>query len=149
LKQNVNLSHLFNPDTFLNALRQKSARTSRVAIDDMKLVSSFENGKIESETVVKLEGLWLQGSDFDGQRVSDIRDIGGNSQELLQLPSCNIAWISQQLPDPYPEMQTVDTPVYHSIDREKLLCTLKVSNNGEEWKRVISGVALFLNGSEV
>jgi len=38
--------------------------------------------------------------------------------------------------------------VYHSLNREKLLCTLRVENRGSEDERVISGVALFLSGSE-
>jgi len=42
----------------------------------------------------------------------------------------------------------VDTPVYHSLDREKLLCTFKILNGGDRDKAIISGVALFLNGSE-
>jgi hypothetical protein len=42
----------------------------------------------------------------------------------------------------------IDVPVYHGLDREQLLCTLSLPNQGEEAKRVIAGVALFLNGSE-
>ena len=34
------------------------------------------------------------------------------------------------------------------MDREKLLCTLKIFNQGEAQQRIISGVAMFLNGSE-
>jgi len=38
----IDLSDLFHPETFLNALRQRSARGLGIAIDELKLVSSFE-----------------------------------------------------------------------------------------------------------
>jgi len=66
----------------------------------------------------------------------------------MQLPACSIAWISEKSGDPYPADQSVETPVYNGIDREKLLCTFKLANNGSAGSRIISGVALLLNGAE-
>jgi hypothetical protein len=71
------------------------------AIDEMKLVSSFEKGKISPDAGVQLDGLWLQGCDFDGARLNEIRDTSGSSSELIQLPICNIAWIRREDPEPY------------------------------------------------
>lgn len=71
------------------------------AIDEMKLVSSFEKGKINPESGVQLDGLWLQGCDFDGARLNEIRDTSGSSSELIQLPICSIAWIRREDPEPY------------------------------------------------
>jgi len=144
LKSPVNLSDLFHPETFLSAFRQRSARLFKVAIDELKLVSSFDATKINREGSIQLEGLWLQGCAFDGTRLADIR---GAQKEIQQLPLCSIAWIADAENDPYPS-GTVETPVYHSPTRESLLCTFKMANNGEASKRIISGVALFLNGSE-
>lgn len=59
LESPLNLSDLFHPETFLNALRQRSARELGVAIDELKLVTSFEQGRIDPRTAVKVEGLWL------------------------------------------------------------------------------------------
>lgn len=61
---------------------------------------------------------------------------------------CNVAWISNKQADPYPEAQSVETPVYHGLDREKLLCTFKMANSGSSGSRIISGVALLLNSVE-
>lgn len=97
---------------------------------------------------MQLDGLWLQGCDFDGARLNEIRDTSGSSSEFIQLPPCNIAWIRREDPEPY-QAGTVNVPVYHSIDREKLLATFNVPNNGEDWKRIIGGVALFLNGADL
>lgn len=144
MKNPVNLSDLLHPETFLNAFRQKSARMFSVAIDELKLVSSFDQSKLNPEAAIEVQGLWLQGCDFQGSKLTDIK---GKASEILQLPTCYISWISEKEADPYPQ-GTVECPLYHNMDREKLLCTLKVYNQGESSTRIISGVALFLNGSE-
>ena len=54
----INLSDLLHPETFLNAFRQRSAREQKIAIDELKLVSSFENGKL-GKSSIQLEGLYL------------------------------------------------------------------------------------------
>lgn len=146
LEHAVNLSDLFHPETFLNALRQRSARQLETAIDELKLVSSFEQGKVPRSTAVMVEGLWLQGCDFDGKKMADIRDASQTS-EVIQLPVCYMAWVGGDEPEPHAE-STVVTPIYHTLNREKLLCTIKVPNAGPQYSRIISGVALFLNGSE-
>jgi len=52
LERPVNLSDLFHPETFLNALRQKSARRLKVAIDELKLVSTFENNRLSRDIAI-------------------------------------------------------------------------------------------------
>jgi len=44
-----------------------------VAIDELKLVSSFENGKLDKSASIALDGLYLQGCAFDGTKLTDIR----------------------------------------------------------------------------
>ena len=48
----MDLSDLFHPETFLNALRQRSARQLKIAIDELKLVASFEPNKVTVSTVI-------------------------------------------------------------------------------------------------
>ena len=74
LERPVNLADLFHPETFLNALRQRSARKLQQAIDELKLVSSFEANKIPRDNCIQIEGLWLQGCEFDGKRMNDAQD---------------------------------------------------------------------------
>lgn len=148
LTNGIELGDLFHPETFLNALRQKSARRLKLAIDELKLVSSFETEKLPGEGAVRLEGLWLQGSEFDGRRLVDLRDQGGTSAEVAPLPPCYAAWVGRDDADPYPAGSIAEVPVYHALDREKLLCTLKVANSGDATTRVLAGVALFLAGTE-
>jgi hypothetical protein len=67
----------------------------------MKLVSSFESNKVNPQAGVQLDGLWLQGCDFDGAKLNEIRDTSGSSSEIIQLPVCHIAWIRREDPEPY------------------------------------------------
>jgi len=62
------------------------------------------------------------------------------------LPKCYIGWIGGGEKDPYPEGTTVSTPIYHTLDREKLLVQINVPSQGDPGERVISGTALFLSG---
>lgn len=141
----LNLSDLIHPETFLNALRQRSARLFKVAIDELKLVSSFESNKIGKQGVAQIEGLFLQGCAFDGKFLQDIQGV---ANEIINLPVCNVSWIAETQDDPYPANSIVEIPVYHGIDREKLLCTFNMANNGSSADRIISGVALILNGAD-
>jgi len=90
LNQPVCISDLLHPETFLNAFRQKSARINNVAIDELKLVSSFEQGKISANGGIQVEGLFLQGCAFDGAKMNEIR---GKASEVIQLPIATLAWI--------------------------------------------------------
>jgi dynein heavy chain 2, cytosolic len=143
----LNLNELFHPETFLNALRQKSARKLQVPIDDMKLIASFEKGKINSPIKVVLEGLFIQGCGFDGVRMIDINEKQ-QVAELLGLPQMELAWVNKQSANPYGDSQTVNTPVYFNITRENLLCKLDIPNSGKADLRIISGTALFLGSDE-
>jgi dynein heavy chain 2 len=147
LESHINMSDLFHPETFLNALRQKTARSQKCSIDELKLVSSFEQGKVTSPQAVTVVGLFLQGCSFDGVRLVD-ETSKENQQELLNLQNCRLAWIKNTESDPYSPNLVVNIPVYYTITREQLLCTLNVPNTGESNLRVIGGVAFFLSGSE-
>lgn len=85
----------------------------------------------------------MQGCDFDGKRMNDIQ---AQTDEILQIPKCYMGWISQSDPEPYVD-SCVTIPIYHSLDREKLLCTINVPNDGLESTRIIGGTGIFLVGS--
>jgi dynein heavy chain 2, cytosolic len=146
LESSLDLSQLFHPETFFNALRQKSGRELKSPIDDLKLVSTFEKKPVGGRASVHLEGMYLQGAGFDGGRIVD--QSSEHLQELLPLPTCTIAWVRHSDADPYSESTTVSIPVYFSILRENLLCELQVPNSGNQDERIIAGVAIFLDGSD-
>lgn len=147
LKRRLSLSDLFRPETFLNALRQRSAREQKSSIDELRLISSFEEQRVQASTVVKLKGLYLQGCGYRQGALSDISQE--DLQELLEMQQCEISWVKNDPKNlPYKPAETVEVPVYHTINRENLLCTFDVPNSGTASSRIISGVAIFLSGSE-
>ena len=59
---------------FLNALRQQTARVSRVPVDELKLVSCWESGRLDRRVApltLTVTGMLLQGCNFDGQKLSE------------------------------------------------------------------------------
>lgn len=81
----------------------------------MKLVSSFEPNKVNPQAGVQLDGLWLQGCDFDGAKLNEIRDTSGSSSEIIQLPVCHIAWIRREDPEPYQSGTVVSNLKYKVV----------------------------------
>jgi len=90
LKENIDLSDLFHPDTFLSALAQQTAREYGVSMSDLKLLSSWSRGGISgAKLAVKINALELEGATFDGVRLSESRHDSPNIQVA---PTCSLAW---------------------------------------------------------
>ena len=89
--QTVNLSDLLRPDTFLNALRQQTARESKVPMDTLVLNTSWSGEVKHGKNVsIKITGLQLEGCSFDGGRLSE---SAPDAPSVLAFPPCSIAWI--------------------------------------------------------
>ena len=74
LDKPLDLSDLFNPGTFLNALRQQTARELGCAMDTLKMASAWERGLLSGAAMtLELTGLLLQGvrEGFDGQGLEE------------------------------------------------------------------------------
>lgn len=136
----VVLGELFHPETFLNVLRQVFARKVKHPMEMLKLVACFDR-KLEGGIMVK--GILLQGCDFKNALVTS----ADNSSDLAILPEFSIAWIKNNEPEPV-SGEVVMVPLYNSLEREKSLCTLALPNRGNPEERIISGVAMFLTGSD-
>eukprot|EP00455_Lapot_gusevi_P046342 TRINITY_DN6084_c0_g1_i4.p1 TRINITY_DN6084_c0_g1~~TRINITY_DN6084_c0_g1_i4.p1 ORF type:complete len:746 (-),score=233.94 TRINITY_DN6084_c0_g1_i4:98-2335(-) len=144
LSQPIRLAELLNPSTFLNALLQQTARSANVAIDSLKLVSAFDRALLaanNAKVIVQLDGLLLQGAAFPGGRLSPLPP---NSPSLSFLPPVYLAWISKSDPECYPEASSVMVPMYYCINREKLVCELRLPCQGDKFTWILSGVAVFL-----
>ncbi len=92
LEDELDLSELFRPDVFFNSLRQYCARESKVSMDGLKLVSSF-NGPLRGVKVMaKISGFQLECCGFDGHRLVECSE---NSQSVVTLPACYVSWIEK------------------------------------------------------
>lgn len=152
------LGDLFNPATFVNALRQQTARHLQTAIDRVKLVclwdskrgDSFQNfsRKYNCPLNCQLTGLLLQGSTFSN---GALQDSPSDGSELTVTSDVKIAFIAKDSDDdPYKSQDTISIPVYFTPSREEFLMELKmpVNNSIDSGKWILAGVSLFLNEGE-
>ncbi|XP_071846316.1 cytoplasmic dynein 2 heavy chain 1-like isoform X2 [Apostichopus japonicus] len=142
MSETLDLSELFHPDTFLNALRQETARDMKTSMDSLKFVCKWSSSVPNAKQQIKVGGLQLDGCTFDGSRLSENQR---NSPSVCTVPTCNMAWVSQNSDDIYSSTDSISLPVYFSEDREKIVTNLKLpclSSERDRW--VQTGAALFL-----
>jgi len=141
LSQPINLSHFFQPQVFLNALRQQTARSLGVSMDSLKLVTSWDQGALKDGVAVT--GLQLQGAIFDGRRLSEVPADG---QTALALPPAKFAWIPKEAAAPY--ANALPVPLYRTAERAAVIAEIQLplGSAAEAPQWVLSGTACFLAG---
>ncbi|KAK3801155.1 hypothetical protein RRG08_006872 [Elysia crispata] len=141
LRETLDLSELFRPDTFLNAFRQQIAREMKCSMDSLKFACSWKGNVQGARTMVKLGGLMLEGCTFDGSRLSENQR---DSPSVASIPPCVISWIPKDSPDPYGLDETISLPIYYSSTRDRIVTRLDVPCGGNIDQWLQSGAALFL-----
>ena len=146
LARPVALADMFNPQVFLNALRQQTSRISQpqVAVDDLKLVCVWGDagGRSLGPLPCALAGLSLQGALFTaGGTLSEARP---ETPTVVPLPVCTIAYIAKDLPDPQADAGSVVVPIYEGLDRSKILAKVRMPcKSSEQSKWIMAGTAIF------
>ncbi|KAJ7995299.1 hypothetical protein DPEC_G00243100 [Dallia pectoralis] len=137
----LDLSELFHPDTFLNALRQETARSVGCSMDSLKFLTSWKTPVAEAKLQVKVGGLQLEGCSFDGARLSENQH---DSPTVSAVSACYMAWIAQNSRGTYSPEDVISLPLYTSSERLRVVChvTLPCGGNSDQW--IQSGAALFL-----
>lgn len=142
----LELSSVFHPGTFLNALRQQSARTLGCSMDTLKPVTSWDAARLRSTAgsapVVILGGLFMQGAMFDGTRLSPLT---ADAPAFRAVPPMCLAWLPKDAP--YVYSSYMEAPLYMTGERSKLLSRvqLPVTGTEEQDSWVLAGLALFLS----
>ena len=145
------LGDLFNPATFINALRQQTARQLGIAIDMVKMSCCWDKDPArvlsrDCPLPCVLSNLMLQGADFHG---GSLQDSAPEAAEMTITPPVCIGFVRNDAPDMYRPEEAVAIPVYLSPTREDLLTELHMPIRGDDAPRwVLSGVALFLTGDD-
>jgi dynein heavy chain 2 len=147
LSRGLDLSDLLHPGTFLNALRQQSARALQCSMDGMKLLSCWEKDKLASSPQhAKLEWfeithLLLQGASFeDGTLI----EASSDAQELVAVPSCFVAYARDDAAEMYAKENCIRVPLYYATSRERMIVEIAMPIAGDHARWVLAGVALFL-----
>ncbi|CAL1265870.1 unnamed protein product [Larinioides sclopetarius] len=144
LEESLDLSHLFHPDTFLNALRQQTARECHQSMDNLKFVCSWKGKIPQAKLSITVTGIYLEGCLFNGQQLSNCHH---DSPVVSLVPAFTAAWIPKDSPSPYREDEVIFLPVYFTSDREQTVTCIQLpcGENHEHW--VQTGAALFLKNS--
>lgn len=90
LSEELDLSELFHPDTFLNALRQQTARDVGCSMDNLRFATSWRGAVHGAKHAVRLGGLQLEGGVFDGVRLTE---SARDSPSVCSVPVVSVAWI--------------------------------------------------------
>ncbi|OWZ22446.1 Dynein heavy chain [Phytophthora megakarya] len=143
LSKGLDLSELLHPGTFLNALRQQSAREQKCSMDGMKLLSCWERERLSGTKVewFELTRLLLQGASFEG---GTLLEAVSDAQELVAVPSCYVAFVREDAQEIYEKETCIKTPLYYATDRERMLVEISMPISGDRARWVLAGVALFL-----
>uniref|UniRef100_A0A3P9QAB0 Cytoplasmic dynein 2 heavy chain 1 n=1 Tax=Poecilia reticulata TaxID=8081 RepID=A0A3P9QAB0_POERE len=138
----LDLSELFHPDTFLNALRQETARSIGCSMDSLVFVSSWRSPIAQAKLQVKVGGLQLEGCRFDGIHLSENQH---DSPSVSAVPACYMAWAPQiSATDSTDSAESIWLPLYTSAERVKVVThiSLPCGPNPNQW--IQTGAALFL-----
>ncbi|XP_048651719.1 cytoplasmic dynein 2 heavy chain 1-like isoform X1 [Marmota marmota marmota] len=141
LSDTLDLSELFHPDTFLNALRQETARAMGHSVDSLKFVASWKGRLQEAKLQIKINGLLLEGCSFDGNRLSENQH---DSPSVSSVLPCFMGWIPQGAYGPYSPDECISLPVYTSAERDRVVTNIDVPCGGNQDQWIQCGAALFL-----
>lgn len=142
------LSALLRPETFFNALRQHTARQTRVPLVDLVLVASVGTNPIteslQVSVAIKSSSLCLQGAVM--ARDGSLEDVASTTPSSLPL-SVNIlaGWIQKdKLHSKRSGFLTL--PVYNSLKRQKKILELSVpcKDAKKEIQTSLGGVAVYI-----
>lgn len=145
LSENLILSDFFHPATFINALRQQTARKLGVAIDAVTMISSWGSTSSpelrESPLPCPITGLLLQGASLKG---GELQELSPDSNEISPAPVVYIGFIMKK--DDNNRNHYIDVPLYHSPSREDFIVSLQMplSSIVDRSKFILSGIGLFL-----
>jgi dynein heavy chain 2 len=143
LNSEVDLSDLFNPGTFLGALRQRTAREYKISMDELKFSNSWSRGGVANAKIpVKVTGIMIEGAVFDGVRMSE---CAWDSPTYSAAPTSTFAWIPKSNSDHYRPNEAIRLPLYNTNERDKILTFVHVPSGGEENKWLQAGAVLFLD----
>ncbi|KER30421.1 hypothetical protein T265_03154 [Opisthorchis viverrini] len=144
----IDLADLFRPTTFLNAVRQQTARQLGVAIDTLKLVCAWPGQSNQSSTLseghipIRIAKLKLEGAVFESDQLAPSQP---ESPSLVYLPELTLIWIEQDMPDFIRIEASISLPVYLDSARQHLVTYLRVPcPTGTQNQWIQAGTALLL-----
>ncbi|KAF5402772.1 hypothetical protein PHET_03744, partial [Paragonimus heterotremus] len=144
----LDLADLFRPSTFLNAIRQQTARQLGISIDSLKLTSYWPNQSSQAPVYgsrylpVRIAKLKLEGANFESGRLAPSQL---ESPSLIHLPDVTVVWTEQDKPESVCPEESICLPVYLNHTRQYLVSRLHIPcpvGTKNQW--IQAGTALLL-----
>ncbi|KAK9747094.1 SacI homology domain [Popillia japonica] len=133
----MNLSLLFNPETFLAAFKQHYSREHKIALDELTMQTTWKN----TPDSIILEGLLISGALFDGILLSTCT---ANTESINPVPYCYITWIQKK--NAVINDKFINVPLYYTSDRDKQVAQIQIPCDSKEKDNWIkTGLAFFLS----
>lgn len=140
--QALDMSELFHPGTFLNALRQQTARALATPLDALTLATAWDASKLRGAPLaVQITGLHIQGAAFEGSKLAA---LDADAPVSRAAPLMTLAWLAAGSLPVY--AVSLSVPLYLTRERSRVLTEvslpLAAAEEAPGW--VLAGVALFL-----
>ncbi|CAH8626063.1 unnamed protein product [Dicrocoelium dendriticum] len=125
----LDLADLFRPTTFLNAIRQQTARGIGVPIDQLELVSIWPEQQSgvqwqrEEPYSIRVAKLKLEGASFDSGRLAPCLS---ESPSFTHLPEVLLVWKKKKDLELTHMEGSISLPLYMDPERQYLITNLRV-----------------------
>ena len=133
LNEQLDLSEVYRPEIFFNALKQKVGREKKIPVNELKIKCSFNSPG--NEICVKIKNLIIQGSSYSGNTIVDAR-----SDSEYEEISVLYVFYNQKPKD----SEEYEIPFYTDFSRATLLSMLPVKSEGSISKKIIASAAIML-----
>jgi dynein heavy chain len=140
------LSGLFNPQSFLTAIMQTTARKNEWPLDKMFLTVDVMKKTKEEITAPPREGAYVHGLYMDGARWDGNNGVIAESLMKELTPTMPVLYIKAITADKKDLKGVYECPVYRTRQRGPTYVwtfNLKTKENSSKW--ILAGVALLLN----
>ena len=137
LTSKLRLGDLLRPTTFLNALRQQTAKITGKSVVDLVLSCSWTGSLEGCGLPTTVEGLHIQGAKMVNAALTE---LSTDDPSWHRMPDLTLGYIPSSKVE---KVSGVQVPVYVSRSRESLLCELLIpcpSVEADSW--ILSGLAL-------
>ncbi|XP_047109239.1 cytoplasmic dynein 2 heavy chain 1 [Schistocerca piceifrons] len=125
LREPLDLGDLFEPEAFLAAVKQQTARENDVAIDDLRQVTSWNQKNVSSKMKVCLclKGLQIEGAVFSG---TSLTPCSADAPDASAAPICTLTWMTKSDYGKHQHQEYITLPLYLTSARERVITTLDV-----------------------
>merc|ERR1712176_1407950 len=113
-------------------------------MDDLRFKCVWDKQQLKGiqSPILNVDGLYIQGALFDGKRLNSVSAKDG---ALSKAPLCFI-YYDQREQKAENKTQSIDIPVYYSLDRSYRVCNVSVEvRDKSKWS--LSGLAFIMTNS--